>query len=101
MADRRFNSRFAFSAGLMTDPFRRRILDIHGTLGRDWLDRLPDLIRECEQRWSITIQSPCGPLSYNYVAPVRAADGTSLVLKLGVPNPELLSETEALRAFDG
>ena len=85
----------------MTDPFSRRILDIHGIVGREWLDRLPGLLRECEQRWSLTIQAPFAALSYNYVAPAQAADGSSLVVKLGVPNPELLAEIEALRAFDG
>jgi streptomycin 6-kinase len=66
-----------------------------------WLDRLPVLLRECEQRWSLTIQAPFARLSYNYVAPAQAADGSPLVLKLGVPNPEFVSEIEALRVFDG
>jgi streptomycin 6-kinase len=41
------------------------------------------------------------PLSYNYVAPAIRADGTPVVLKIGVPNPELVTEIEALRLFNG
>ena len=85
----------------MIDAFSRRILDIHGATGQEWLDRLPALLRECEQRWSITIEAPFAALSYNYVAPAQAIDGSLLVVKLGVPNPELLAEIEALRLFDG
>ena len=44
---------------------------------------------------------PFEPLSYNYVAPALRENGTLAVLKLGVPNPELVTEIEALRAFRG
>ncbi len=40
-------------------------------------------------------------MSYNYVAPVIRADGTTAVLKIGYPNPELLSEMETLRLYNG
>jgi len=45
--------------------------------------------------------SPFEPLSYNYVAPAIQADVTQVVLKIGIPNPELLTEIEALRLFNG
>jgi streptomycin 6-kinase len=44
---------------------------------------------------------PPFPLSYNYVAPAVLADGSEAVLKLGVPNPELTTEIEALRLYGG
>jgi len=47
------------------------------------------------------VAPPFPSLSYNYVAPAVRADGTEVVLKLGVPNPELVTEIEALRLFDG
>jgi streptomycin 6-kinase len=40
-------------------------------------------------------------LSYNYVCAAKQADGTDVVLKLGVPNRELKSELAALRLFNG
>jgi len=86
------------------DPFTeysRRVVDIHGPRGRDWLERLPMSIAECERRWSIVVEAPFPNLSYNWVAPARTSQGASVVLKLGLPCPELTSEIETLRAWAG
>lgn len=77
------------------------IIDVHGDLGRAWLSELPTLIAAVADRWSLTILPPFPNLSYNYVTPVIGPDGEPLALKAGVPHPELRSEIEALRAFDG
>lgn len=45
--------------------------------------------------------APFEGLSFNYVAPAVGANGRELILKLGVVNPELLTEIEALRLYDG
>ncbi|MFN8445138.1 MAG: aminoglycoside phosphotransferase family protein [Caldilineaceae bacterium] len=70
------------------------------TDGEAWLEQLPTLIAGCEQRWSIQV-GPYFKLSYNFVAPATRADGSELVLKLGVPNKELSSEIAALRLCNG
>jgi streptomycin 6-kinase len=79
----------------------RTILTLYAETGADWLSRLPSIVDDCARRWSLTILPPFEPLSYNYVAPVVRADGSDAVLKVGVPNPELLTEIEALRLYDG
>lgn len=79
----------------------RKIIDVHGQAGVEWLARLPQLVDEWAARWSLVVLPPFPELSYNYVAPVIGPDGTALVLKAGVPHPELLSEIDALRLFDG
>ncbi|HEX6384095.1 MAG TPA: aminoglycoside phosphotransferase family protein [Anaerolineae bacterium] len=84
----------------LPDDFVRTTVDLFADEGIAWLERLPALIAECEQRWSLTVQPPF-PLSYNYVAPAVRADGTEMVMKLGVPNPELLREMAALQLCDG
>jgi len=81
--------------------FARTIVELYGARGLEWLDRLPSIIADCAQRWSLTVGAPFEPLSYNYVAPAVRPDGLDVVLKIGVPNPELLTEIEALRLFDG
>ena len=87
--------------GAVSDQFARRIVGTFGEAGIEWLSCLPSLVAECAQRWSLTVMPPFEPLSYNFVAPAIRADGTDMVLKLGVPNPELLTEIAALRIFDG
>jgi streptomycin 6-kinase len=81
--------------------FAQTVVDVHGEAGLRWLDRLPDLVAECESRWSLSVMPPFAPLSYNYVAPAVRADGSEAVLKLGVPHRELVTEIEALRLFEG
>ncbi len=85
----------------MSLSFEQKILDIHGEAGAEWLRRLPDLLASCARRWSLALLPPFPDLSYNYVAPVRLADGSPAVLKMCLPNPELRAEIEALRLFDG
>lgn len=80
--------------------FEQTIGEVFGEAGRDWLRRLPELRRECERRWHIRVGAPF-ELSYNYVAAAERADGTPVVLKMGVPNPELFSEMEALQLYEG
>jgi len=75
--------------------------ELFGALGAAWLAELPTLIAQCEHRWAITVATRFENSSYHWVAPARMRDGTSVVLKLGVPCPELAQEIEALRAFAG
>lgn len=89
----------------MTVPaeFARCMIEVHGALAAEaWLAELPTLIAECAARWNLTVGPPFAELSYNYVAPaVRRDDGSPVVLKLGVPGPEVQSEIAALRWYDG
>jgi streptomycin 6-kinase len=71
------------------------------TGGAEWLENLPNLLAECEQRWGLVIRPSPFTLSYNYVTPATLADGTEVVLKAGVPNRELRTEIAALRLYDG
>ncbi|MEZ4594706.1 MAG: aminoglycoside phosphotransferase family protein [Chloroflexota bacterium] len=71
------------------------------TGGAEWLENLPSLLAECERRWDLVVKPTNFTLSYNYVAPATLADGTEIVLKVGVPNRELRTEIAALRLYDG
>jgi streptomycin 6-kinase len=81
--------------------FARATIALHGDAGRLWLRRLPRLVEEYAARWSLKVGAHFAPLSYNYAAHAEAPGGERLVLKVGVPVPELLSEMEALRLFGG
>ncbi len=79
------------------EPFKRTVSGASAGSAA-WLDSLPGLIAECESRWKIKVGAPFA-LSFNYVAPALAADGQSVVLKLGVPSPELAGEIRALQSY--
>lgn len=69
--------------------------------GAAWLESLPSLIVECERRWQLRIAPTPFPLSYSYVAPALAPRDQEVVVKIGVPNPELSTEVRALRWYGG
>jgi streptomycin 6-kinase len=68
-----------------------------------WLERLPDVLRNLEHRWSLTLDAPFGEdeVSSSYVAAVVRADGTPAVLKVGMPHMEGEHEINGLRFWDG
>ncbi len=68
--------------------------------GKAWLQALPSLLSDASNRWGLTLGKPF-LLSFNYVCAAWDATGLDVVLKVGVPNPELTSEIEALRLYDG
>lgn len=68
--------------------------------GDAFLAALPRSISEASARWGLTNVIPSHTLSYNFVAFANRGE-ESVVLKMGVPNREFLSEMEALRLFDG
>lgn len=68
--------------------------------GEAFLAALPALIEEASARWGLTDVQPVPNLSYNFVAFARHGH-ESVMLKIGVPNPELTSEMAALKLFDG
>lgn len=80
--------------------FLRTIEQNFGQRGRDFLEGLPELVEEAVRRWQLTEIQPVPNLSYNYVAFARRMD-QAVVLKVGVPDRELLSEMAALRRFEG
>ena len=75
--------------------------DVYGAEGEEWLGRLPRIVHECAERWSLKVAEPFQPLSYNWVAPATGSDGAPLVLKVGFPCPEIRREIDSLRLYDG
>jgi len=94
----------------LPSSFITTILNTFRDDGRRWLAELPALIDEASRRWGLTDITPVENLSYNFVAYAnhpstaassRSASARGVVLKIGVPNPELTSEMAALRLFNG
>lgn len=85
---------------MISQKFRKTTINTFGKAGATWLKTLPNLLTIYADRWSLTLDEPFD-LSFNYVIATQQADGSAAVLKLGVPNPELRSEINALRWYDG
>jgi streptomycin 6-kinase len=68
-----------------------------------WLERLPDVIHELQERWSLSLEAPFDgeDVSCSWVARAVRADGTRAVLKLGMPHFEGAHEIQGLRFWDG
>jgi streptomycin 6-kinase len=71
--------------------------------GATWLARLPAVLRELAERWSLTLAEPfdSDEVSCSWVAPAKLTDGTGAVLKLGIPHMEGEHEIDGLRFWNG
>ena len=85
---------------VLPTPLRERVIAVFGEEGAAWAEEFPVRTREAASRWRLEIERPFPDLSYNFVAAARR-EGRPVVLKLGVPSPELRSEIATLRLFDG
>ena len=61
---------------------------------------VPDQVSEAERRWSLSVQERLDS-SFNYVARASHAELGEVVVKLGAPGIEFVSELEALRLYGG
>lgn len=77
------------------------IRETFGKRGEEWLTTFPLLLKDTARNLQLELLAPYPNLTYHYVAPAVGSDGSPLVLKLGVPNPELGAEINALRLFSG
>lgn len=67
-----------------------------------WVERLPQIVDELAQRWSLRVGEPYDPGgTCSWVAPARGPQGRDLVLKVGWLHDEARSEADGLRAWDG
>lgn len=69
--------------------------------GREWLDRLPRLVAECADAWSLELGPPFAGGNVSYVAAATRADGSEAVLKVNFPEWETEHEAAALAHWGG
>jgi streptomycin 6-kinase len=75
-----------------------------GVPGRDaWLERLPDVIRELQIKWSLSLSAPLESVdaTCSWVTFAERADSSRAVLKLGMPHMEAAHEVQGLRFWNG
>jgi len=69
--------------------------------GRAWLERLPRLVDECADLWSLEVGEPFAYTYTSLTLKVRLRDGQPAVLKLQFPHREAEHEAAALALWDG
>lgn len=82
------------------EPFSSNIRNSFGEQGETFLAALPLLIEEASQRWGLSDVQAVPNLSYNFVAFAKQGKH-EVILKLGVPNDEIVSEMNTLKLFHG
>ena len=76
-------------------PLTRAKVASLGDVGRAWVESLPRVLAELEERWSVTLLGPLPGGSESYVARARTRDGGHQVVKLGIPGNDLTGEAAA------
>ena len=69
--------------------------------GRAWLERLPRLVQECVEEWSLELGDPFPYAHASLALPARLPDGSDAVLKVCLPHRESEHEAAALVRWDG
>jgi streptomycin 6-kinase len=69
--------------------------------GPEWLGRLPRLVAECAEAWSLRLGEPYAGGNVSWVASAELMDGTAAVLKVSFPEPESEREGDALAFWGG
>lgn len=85
----------------MEIPFelQQKIVQVFREKGRRWLNELPEILEHCRQKWELSSLQLVSEFSYNLIFFAESALYGKVALKIGVPNPEVLTEIEALRRF--
>jgi streptomycin 6-kinase len=66
-----------------------------------WRERLPQVVDECVEQWSLALGDPYVQGAGGFTAPAELADGTQAVLKVVFPHRESEHEADALAAWGG
>lgn len=83
------------------EPFAVRTVEREQQAGREWLDRLPELVGQLLRDWSLTLAGPPVAGNVGLVWEVHRTDGTAAMLKVSWRDAETRNEAEALRRWDG
>jgi streptomycin 6-kinase len=66
-----------------------------------WLERVPDLVAECVDKWELRLGEPYEPGAAGYAVRAELPDGRQAVLKLVYPHRESEQEADALALWNG
>ncbi|WP_200403877.1 aminoglycoside phosphotransferase family protein [Fangia hongkongensis] len=79
----------------------KNVINVWGDTGREWLNRLPNIIDELSMHWKLSNVMPVENISYNYVAFAKQDHNTPVVLKCSCDQALIKNEYRALKHWDG
>ena len=79
--------------------FEKTIVSTFGTSGRRWLKKLPEVVANLQEAWSLTNVVPVENMTYHYVAKAMRFDGAPVVIKIGCDGELVQNEAGFLRHF--
>lgn len=79
----------------------KNISNLYGQKGREWLDKLPVIIKELSDRWSLTQVKAVNNMSWNFVATAIQDHKIPIVLKISCGQQLIQHEYNSLKHFDG
>lgn len=77
------------------------LLATEGQAAREWLRRLPGIVRDVGRRWSLRVGPPFLGGAVAFVAPAVTAAGERVVLKVSILTDETRNEADALELWNG
>lgn len=89
------------ATGAIPDHLVQEVRRLHGARGDDWLAELPEAVAHLAAQWDLDLGPPIEHLGATHLLLARDSTGAELVLKIGMPQPELDTEMEALRIYRG
>jgi len=81
--------------------FETTILNTYGIHGKQWLQKLPEIIRELQKRWHLSEILPVKNMTYHYVAMARSSENNPVVIKIGPDKNAIRNEASILTLFKG
>ena len=85
----------------LPENFKNNIQKNFREEGKQWLNRLPEILRKVLKKWNISSRGVGEELSYNLIVRGHSPEYGEVVLKIGFPHSDLFSEMRAISLYEG
>ena len=84
----------------LDEKYKNGLIACIGDAATEWFEKLPEILKQCKEKWKLSNIKPYDDLSYNYVCSGKSEIYGEVVLKVGFPHKELYTEMDALKDFN-
>lgn len=83
------------------NTLKQKVIGAWGAQGEQWLEQLPAIVGQCQEKWSLTDIKPIDFPSYNYVAFCNQQPDRPVVLKISCDAQLIADEYKTHQHFNG